>query len=562
MASTYMTPGVYIEEKNAFPNSAVAVETAVPVFIGYTETAAFNSNSLLNKPTRITSFAEYMERFGAGFKAKYTVTKVPSNTDVTAITDQTAQDAAKAVQKNAATLVENTIVANNATWYIEVATDNTSYLYNSIRMFYANGGAICYILSVGTYAGKDSLTISGSDFLGSDANPISPFDLLKKESEPTLVVIPDAIALGADAYNTVYTTALQHCNDMQSRFAILDLKQQISTDTTDAVVGEFRDAIGVNNLNYGAAYYPWLKSALVQPGEVDLDNLDLGSITLTDFLPEPIAQKVITKYATDTAGPTTDLATAKAALATAQSTNTAADIASSTVLINDLQTQLANIKQSYLQSLKAVSPTYGAVLEKVRAQLNELPPSGAMAGLYTAVDNSRGVWKAPANVSVSMVNAPSVNISNEGQQTLNVDVMAGKSINVIRSFPGVGTLVWGGRTLDGNSQDWRYINVRRTLIMIEQSLKLAARAYVFEPNDANTWITVKSMFDNFLVNLWKQGALAGAAPEQAFDVQIGLGSTMTGNDILDGKMLITVKVAIVRPAEFIVITFQQQMQQS
>jgi phage tail sheath protein FI len=227
-----------------------------------------------------------------------------------------------------------------------------------------------------------------------------------------------------------------------------------------------------------------------------------------------------------------------------------------------LQTQLANIKQSYLQSLKAVSPTYSAVLEKVRTQLNELPPSGAMAGLYTAVDNSRGVWKAPANVSVSMVNAPSVNISNDGQQTLNVDVMAGKSINVIRSFPGVGTLVWGGRTLDGNSQDWRYINVRRTLIMIEQSLKLAARAYVFEPNDANTWITVKSMFDNFLVNLWKQGALAGAAPEQAFDVQIGLGSTMTGNDILDGKMLITVKVAIVRPAEFIVITFQQQMQQS
>ncbi|WP_179412982.1 phage tail sheath family protein [Mucilaginibacter sp. E4BP6] len=561
MASTYMTPGVYIEEKNAFPNSAVAVETAVPVFIGYTETAEFNSNSLLNQPVRITSFAEYLERFGAGFKAKYTVTKVLSDADVTAITDATQQEAAKATQTKAASLVENTIIANNAKWYIEVATDNTLYLYNSVRMFYANGGANCYILSVGTYAGKTSLPVSGSDFLGSDTTP-NPFEALKKENEPTLVVVPDAIALGAAAYNTVYTTVLQHCSDMQSRFAILDLKKQVSTDSTDDVVGEFRDDIGVNNLNYGAAYYPWLKSALVQPGEVDLDNLDLGSITLTDFLPEPIAQKVITKYATDTAGPTADLATAKAALATAQSTNTAADIASSTVLINDLQTQLANIKQSYLQSLKAVSPTYSAVLEKVRAQLNELPPSGAMAGLYTAVDNSRGVWKAPANVSVSMVNAPSVNISNEGQQSLNVDVMAGKSINVIRSFPGVGTLVWGGRTLDGNSQDWRYINVRRTLIMIEQSLKLAARAYVFEPNDANTWITVKSMFDNFLVNLWKQGALAGAAPEQAFDVQIGLGSTMTGNDILDGKMLITVKVAIVRPAEFIVITFQQQMQQS
>ena len=167
-----------------------------------------------------------------------------------------------------------------------------------------------------------------------------------------------------------------------------------------------------------------------------------------------------------------------------------------------------------------------------------------MAGLYTAVDSSRGVWKTPANVSVNMVNAPSVDISSEQQEDLNVDVMAGKSINVIRTFPGIGTLVWGGRTLDGNSQDWRYINVRRTLIMIEQSLKLSARAYVFEPNDANTWVTVKCMMNNFLTNLWKQGALAGAVPEQAFDVQIGLGSTMTATDILDGKMLISVKVAI------------------
>jgi len=95
-------------------------------------------------------------------------------------------------------------------------------------------------------------------------------------------------------------------------------------------------------------------------------------------------------------------------------------------------------------------------------------------------------------------------------------------------------LVWGARTLDGNSQDWRYINVRRTLIMIEQSLKLACSAYVFEANDSGTWITIKSMINNFLDNLWKQGALAGAVPEEVFDVQIGLGTTMTPNDILDG----------------------------
>jgi len=539
MASTYMTPGVYIEEKNAFPNSAVAVETAVPAFIGYTETAAFNGNSLLNQPTRITSFAEYLERFGAGFKAKYSVT-------------QTVPTAG----------VVDSILVNNVAWYIDVNTDNALYMYNSIRMFYANGGATCYILSVGTYSNKTSLTVTATDFIGgTPANPVSAFDLLKKEYEPTLVVLPDAVALGAGAYS-LYTEVLNHCNDVQSRFGIFDVRQQLSTETTDAVVEEFRTDIGVNFLNYGAAYYPWLKTALIQPDEVDVDNLDLGTVLLSDFLPEPIAQKVIAKYATDQVPSNAALTAAQAELTTAQTAKDADAIAKANADIQTAQTQIDSIKKSYLQALRAVSPTYSAVLEKVRAQMNELPPSGAMAGLYTMVDNARGVWKAPANVSVNLVNAPSVNISAEGQQTLNVDVMAGKSINVIRTFPGIGTLVWGGRTLDGNSQDWRYINVRRTLIMIEQSLKLAARAYVFEPNDANTWITVKSMFDNFLVNLWKQGALAGAAPEQAFDVQIGLGSTMTGNDILDGKMLITVKVAIVRPAEFIVITFQQQMQQS
>jgi phage tail sheath protein FI len=161
-----------------------------------------------------------------------------------------------------------------------------------------------------------------------------------------------------------------------------------------------------------------------------------------------------------------------------------------------------------------------------------------------------------------MVNAPAVSVSDQQQKNLNIDVIAGLSVNVIRPFPGVGILVWGARTLDGNSQDWRYINVRRTLIMIEQSLKLATRTYVFEPNNSSTWIMISSMINNFLYNFWGQGALAGASPEQAYNVQIGLGATMTPNDILDGIMRITVKVAIVRPAEFIVITFQQQQQQS
>lgn len=497
-----MTPGVYIEEKNAFPSSAIAVETAVPAFIGYTEKADWNGKPLVGKPTRIASFAEYVERFGGGFRSKFTIVD--------------ADPASK----------EETFTVGGKDMVVKINENHTAYLFNCIRLFYANGGGPCYILAVDTYKDKaDGFEIKADDFIGSATVP-DPFETLKKEFEPTLVLVPDAIALGDACYTSIYTKILMHCSFMQSRFAIFDLVNQLPTESTADVVGSFREKIGTSDLKYGAAYYPWLKTAVVQPSEISFENLD-DAVDLAKMLP----------------------ATEEAALGIVKN-------------FKAVKNPTENDKLNYHQALKATSPTYNNILNEIRNRLNELPPSAAMAGLYTAVDSTKGVWKSPANISVNMVNAPTVNVSHEQQEDLNVDVRAGKSINVIRPFPGIGTLVWGARTLDGNSQDWRYINVRRTLIMIEQSLKLASRAYVFEPNDANTWITVKCMMINFLTNIWKQGGLAGAAPEQAFDVQIGLGSTMTPNDILEGRMLITVKVAIVRPAEFIVITFQQQMQQS
>ena len=97
---------------------------------------------------------------------------------------------------------------------------------------------------------------------------------------------------------------------------------------------------------------------------------------------------------------------------------------------------------------------------------------------------------------------------------------------------------------------------------IETSVKNAARAYVFEPNDAGTWINMRCMMENFLCGIWKRGALAGATPEDAYSVHVGLGDTMTADDILDGILRITLLVALSHPAEFIEITFQQQMQKS
>ena len=154
-----------------------------------------------------------------------------------------------------------------------------------------------------------------------------------------------------------------------------------------------------------------------------------------------------------------------------------------------------------------------------------------------------------------------VNINNDNQEELNLP-LNGKAINAIRTFQGKGVLVWGARTLDGNSKDYRYISVRRTMTFLEQSIKMAAEAFVFAPNNATTWSTLRATVSSFLTNQWQSGLLAGQSADDAFVVEIGLGATMTPNDILDGILKMTVKVAITRPAEFIVITFEQQQQKS
>ena len=199
-----------------------------------------------------------------------------------------------------------------------------------------------------------------------------------------------------------------------------------------------------------------------------------------------------------------------------------------------------------------------ALLEKQKVTL---PPSGAVAGVYAQIDSTRGVWKAPANVSLNAVIEPAAKISNSEQDGMNIHP-TGKSINAIRAFTGKGVMVWGARTLDGNSNEWRYVSTRRFFNMAEESIKKATEQFVFEPNDANTWVKVRAMIENYLTTLWRQGALAGAKPEEAFFVKVGLGQTMTALDILEGRMIVEIGMAAVRPAEFIILKFTHKMQES
>jgi phage tail sheath protein FI len=492
MSKQYATPGVYIEEKSAFSNSVVAVSTAVPAFIGYTEKALAGKRDLTNTPLRITSLVEYISYFGGAPTTTFTLESDGENYSIT--------------------------------------PDEGNYmLFRSMQLFFANGGGACYIVSVGNY---DS-DVEASDLVGESTG--GGITALLKEQEPTLLVVPDAVLLDGGDCASVQQAMLKHCGaDTRSRFAILDVHNghQARTLLDDDVVTAARGAYGGNFLDFGAAYYPWLNTTIVSASDLSYKNIS-NQDALVELLGSEVDDNVAAGYMKAEKG---DLIKEEIAKIEDEDANSYA--------VDNL--------------LKSVSPTYGDILGQMREVLNVLPPSGAIAGIYALVDNTVGVFKAPANVSVSSVTSPTVNINAEEQEDLNLP-LSGKAINAIRPFVGKGTLVWGARTLDGNSGDWRYINVRRTMIMLEQSIKFACEPYVFRPNDTNTWLAVRTMCSNFLRTQWQQGALVGSSEAEAFEVECGLGTTMTPQDVLDGYMKVSIKVAISRPAEFIVITFQQKM---
>ncbi|NET44167.1 MAG: phage tail sheath family protein [Okeania sp. SIO2B3] len=201
---------------------------------------------------------------------------------------------------------------------------------------------------------------------------------------------------------------------------------------------------------------------------------------------------------------------------------------------------------------------------KVKSEMSKrrviLPPSPSVAGVYAKVDRNRGVWKTPANVGLVSVVVPTIKIGDREQELLNL-ASADKSVNVIRYFANREILVWGGKTLAGVSSEWCHVSVRRLSIYVEKSLKRLTEFAVFEPNLSRTWLKVKSIAESFLEGLWRQGALSGVTWRKSFFVNVGLGTTMTKEDVLEGRINVEIGIAVIRPLEFIILKFSHKLQQ-
>lgn len=184
-----------------------------------------------------------------------------------------------------------------------------------------------------------------------------------------------------------------------------------------------------------------------------------------------------------------------------------------------------------------------------------IPPSGSVLGIYARSDNTRGVHKAPANEVVRACVGLDCQF-NKGEQ----DILNPKGVNLIRAFPGQGIRVWGARTATSNPS-WKYINVRRLFIFIEESIKANTNWAVFEPNDEVLWVRVQRTISVFLTGLWRSGSLAGSSPEEAFFVNIGR-NTMSQDDIDNGRLICVIGVAPVKPAEFVIFRISQKTSES
>lgn len=613
MALNPKTPGVYIEEIPVFPASIAGVDTSISAFIGYVEKAEQDGIGIpFNTPVRITSLLEYETIFG---KAEGQVFTIDIN------------------DNNLVDPVQRTITV------VKSGTESLYKLYYNMQMYFSNGGGPCYIVPIGLYS---SGTVSKTDMLAGLA-------AIAKVDEPTILLFPDAISLTIANSKDVYDAALAQCAKLQDRFTIMDVLNTTSNPNTDATA--FRsNGVGPDNLKYGAAYYPFLKTTLgygldenllhvnsqtvngvdfdasfriidllnkieltiakAQQGysnaKIQVVNLSQGSIAsflssiggaitaakavyspvpsppppvVPPALHTPISSSVdaIISYVTVTlpgafytannvyaTAPVPTRAQADAVLATYNQLMIDL-VALRTLTYSTLNTvtSLSGYVLGSIANLKNVNPAvYSSIISQLTSYSVQLNSSGAMAGIYTRVDTERGVWKAPANVGVRGITGPSINITNSEQDGLNVDATSGKSINVIRAFTGRGTLVWGARTLAGNDNEWRYINVRRLFTYVEESIQEATAFVVFEPNDANTWQKVKGMCEAFLTGLWRDGALAGATTKEAYFVRVGLGTTMSAQDILEGRMIVEIGMAAVRPAEFIILRFEHKLQEA
>jgi uncharacterized protein len=520
----YLSPGVYVEEIDRGPKPIEGVGTAMAVFVGFSEKAQITervngestTRDLFNKPQLVTNWNQYVERFG-GFV-------------------------------------------------------DGAYMPQAVYGYFLNGGSRCYVLSVRTIPKAQAGLLNGDGKAALIAQA-KQAGYVGGRLRVSIQPATNPPAGGGESFNIVVESERKaggyKTEEVIRNATLTELKAEDGAATVAIAYANNKKPQLIDLLISD----PAAPLATVAPREqqqtLSIDMKQLAPPTVSDFQGaalertgieslesiDDITMVVVPDLMSTLPGQQLDLNTVKAVqtsiIAHCERLGDRVAILDAPPNLNPQQVK------SWRMDVTGFDSSYATmyypwieVTDPISNQPALVPPSGHMAGIWARSDNTRGVHKAPANEVVRGATGLAYNCTKGEQDVLNPN-----GVNCIRAFPGMGVRVWGARTLSSNPA-WRYINVRRLFNFVEKSIERGTQWVVFEPNEPRLWGKVRRDVNAFLTNVWRDGALFGLAPAEAFYVKCDADLNPPESRDL-GRLIIEIGMAPVKPAEFVIFRISQ-----
>ena len=552
----YFSPGVYVEEFDNSPRSIEGVGTSTAGFIGLAEKGA-----TVGAPVLVTSMQSFTRLFGGALNEfeygeyRYLANSVEqffvNGGTRCYVTRVIPADAKKAAVKKG---ILSVTAVNEGKWGNRIQVTLTSVAKKKMQILGKNGDS--YVAkSVDGFREGDLVTVDGeyNRIVSIYDNTVVFEKAFKKDIVDTAIVPKTVVYLAETNISVRYNEEVENYvgvsfntanpNYIGYKMANSDL---VTIEITPAkeLMNPVEQILGKGNTS---------GMFLLEGGS----NGSIGKINAATFIGEdngPGARTGLAAFVENTsvsmlAIPGVTMPEVIVALV-AQCENlknrmAVIDMPKDLFKTKDLLEYREMIDSSYA----AMYHPWSQVLDRASGKSDYIPPSGAVLGVYSRNDMTRGVHKAPANETVFCTGLKT-NYTSAEQDILNP-----AGVNLIRALPGQGIRVWGARTASSNSQ-FKYVNVRRLFIFVEESIKANTNWVVFEPNDVTLWQRVQMTISSFLDNMWRSGMLAGASSSEAYFVEIGT-STMTKDDIANGRLICNIGIAPSKPAEFVIFRVTQ-----
>lgn len=555
----YFSPGVYVEEYDNGPRSIEGVGTSTAGFIGLAE-----KGPVVGAPLLCTNFKDFTRQFG-GFLNEFSfgeyrflansVEQFFVNGGTRCFVTRVAPADAKAASKSAGTITVN--AANPGKWGNRIQVTIATVTKKKLQLIAASKDKSSYVAkSTEGFRVGDLVVVNGTEY-----NRIASIydDTLTFEKAFSGNVVDDKVIPKTVLYRVTFNVSIRYEDEVEN-FTELSFNPADPYFIANRLSTSDLVTISVNPSGKVGNPVEEIFGKGQTSGMFTLEGGSDGSISKVNaatFIGEDngpgkrtgIQSFVENSIVSIMAIPGITIPEVVVALV-AHCENLKSRFA-----VLDMPADMAKTAD-LLQYREMIDSTYAAmyhpwiqVFDRSVGQPGFVPPSGAVVGVYSRTDSNRGVHKAPANETVFCTGL-SVNYTKGEQDILNPE-----GVNLVRALPGQGIRVWGARTASSNSA-FKYVNVRRLFIYVEESIKANTNWVVFEPNDTELWGRVSMTISSFLDGLWRAGMLAGDTPDQAYFVEIGP-TTMSKDDIMNGRLICNIGIAPSRPAEFVIFRVTQ-----